>query len=84
MTLSYGPFSTSVNGEPIRVSYAFVKKNMVEYMRPHGRFAYCSCEMPFLPLLSEYTIFGSSMWLIFVFRCSPLVRSMCVEHPLTQ
>ena len=29
----------SVNGEPTRVSYAFVKKNMVRYMRP-GRFAY--------------------------------------------
>ena len=33
----------SVNGEPTRVSHAFVKKNMIRYMRPHGRFAHCSC-----------------------------------------
>ena len=25
-------------------SYEFVKKNMVRYMRPHGRFAHCSCK----------------------------------------
>ena len=30
----------SVNGEPTRASHAFVKKNMVRCMRPHGRFAY--------------------------------------------
>ena len=24
-------------------SHEFVKKNMVRYMRPHGRFAHCSC-----------------------------------------
>ena len=34
----------SVNGEPIRVSHAFVKKNMVWYMRPQWRFAHCSCK----------------------------------------
>ena len=25
-------------------SHEFVKKNMVRYMRPHGRFAHCSCK----------------------------------------
>ena len=25
-------------------SHEFVKKNMVWYMRPHGRFAHCSCK----------------------------------------
>ena len=40
----YSAFSTSVNGEPTRVSHLFVKKNMIRFMRPHGRFAHCSCE----------------------------------------
>ena len=26
------------------VSHEFVKKNMVRYMRPHGRFAHCKCK----------------------------------------
>ena len=33
-------------------SHEFMKKNMVRYMRPHGRFAHCS----FWPLVSKYTI----------------------------
>ena len=48
-------------------SNEFVKKNMVRYMRPHGRFAHCSCKnaaflhlqcanRPFWPLVSKYTI----------------------------
>ena len=44
MRLSYGAFSMSVNGEPTRISHAFVKKYMIRYMRAHGRFAHCSCE----------------------------------------
>ena len=31
--LSHGAFSMSVNGEPTWVSHAFVKKNMVRYIR---------------------------------------------------
>ena len=31
----FGAFSMSVNGEPTRVLYAFVKKNMVRYIRLH-------------------------------------------------
>ena len=38
----------SVNGEPTRVSHAFVKKNMVRYMRPRGWFAHCSCKNAFM------------------------------------
>ena len=44
MRLSYGAFSMSPNGEPTRVSHAFVKKSMARFMKPHGRFAHCSCE----------------------------------------
>ena len=28
----------------LRTVIEFVKKNMVRYMRPHGRFAHCSCK----------------------------------------
>ena len=42
--LSYGSFSMSVNGEPTRVRMNLFKKNMVRYMRSHGRFAHCSCK----------------------------------------
>ena len=46
-------------------SHEFVKKNMIRYMRPHGRFAHCSCKnaalshlqcanRPFWPLVSKY------------------------------
>ena len=31
-------------------SHEFVMKNMVRYMRPHGRFAYCSCKNAALTL----------------------------------
>ena len=41
MRSTYGAFSMSVNDELIRVSYALVKKNMLGYMRAHGRFACC-------------------------------------------
>ena len=41
--LSFGAFSMSVNGKPTRVSHAFVKKNKVRYIRPHGRFTHHSC-----------------------------------------
>ena len=44
-----------VSGEPPRVLHAFVKKNMVQYMRPYGRFAHNSCETPFWPLLLKHT-----------------------------
>ena len=44
MRLTYGAFSMSVDGEPTQVSHVIVKKHMVQYMRPHGRFAHCSCE----------------------------------------
>ena len=39
-------------------SHEFVKKNMVRYVRPHGRFAHCSwfANRPFWPLVSKYTI----------------------------
>ena len=45
-------------------SHKFVKENMVRYMRPHGRFAHCSCKnacanRPFWPLVSKYTILES-------------------------
>ena len=44
IVLSYDAFFISVNGEPTRVSHVFVKKNMVRYMRLHGRFVHCSSE----------------------------------------
>ena len=48
--MSCGALSMSVNGEPTRVSHEFVKKNVVRYMRPHGRFAHCSCKNAALTL----------------------------------
>ena len=53
-----------VNGEPIRVSHAFVNKNLVRYMRPHERFTYCIFtlavrELPVWLLVSKYTIINS-------------------------
>ena len=42
--LSYCAFAMSVTREPIRVSHAFVKKNMIRYIKPHRWFAHCSCE----------------------------------------
>ena len=38
--------------EPTPVSHAFVKENLVRYVRPHGRFAHCSCENVALPTKS--------------------------------
>ena len=37
-------------------SHEFVKKNMVRYMRPHGRFAHCSCKNAVRqpPVLASY------------------------------
>ena len=43
MSLNYGSFSISVNGEATRVSHPFVKKNIVRYMRLHGQFVHCLC-----------------------------------------
>ena len=55
--LSYGAFSMSVNVERTRVSHAFVTKNMVQYMRPHGRFTDCECEPPVLACFIEIDYF---------------------------
>ena len=54
--MSYSAFSMFVDGELTWVSYAFVKKNTVRYMRPHGRFAHCSYEMPILASCIEIYI----------------------------
>ena len=61
MRLNDGAFSMSVNDEPTRVPNAFVKKNMVRYMKLHGQFARCIFtlavgETPFWPLVSKYAI----------------------------
>ena len=37
--------------------HEFVKKNMVRYMRPHGRFAHCSCKNVALTLTGSCCIF---------------------------
>ena len=38
--------------------HKFVKKNMIRYMRPHGRFAHCSCKVHFYPCSALTARFG--------------------------
>ena len=40
----------SVNSERTPVSHAFVEKNIIQYMRPHGALDHCSCENAILTL----------------------------------
>ena len=78
MRLNYGAFSMSVNGEPTRVSHAFVKKNMVRYMRPHGRFAYWSCEKAAFTL--KLSLAASASYCIFTLAVrEPSVLASCIE-----
>ena len=52
----------SVNGKSTRVSHAFVKKNMVRYIRSHDRFAHCSCEHVSLTLMRVRAAFSHSQY----------------------
>ena len=60
-------------------SHEFVKKNMVRYMRPHGRFAHCSCQNAALTLdLGLSASAGSSCNFTLEVRQPPVLAS-CIE-----
>ena len=56
--MSCGAFAMFVNGEQTRVSHAFVKKNIVQYISPHERFAHCPCKNATLTL--DLSLSGSA------------------------
>ena len=49
-------------------SHEFVKKNMVRYMRPHGRFAHCSCKHGALTL--DLGLSASAACMLHFYTCS--------------
>ena len=61
-------------------SHEFVKKNMVRYMRPHGRFANCSCKNAALTfdLGLSASAAGSCCILTLAVRQPPVLAS-CIE-----
>ena len=67
----------SINGEAIRVSHAFVMKNMFRYMRPHERSAHYSCENSAPNLdLGLPALAARSCWIItLAVRETPLLAS---------
>ena len=80
MRLNYAEFSMSANGEPTRVSHAFVKKNMVRYMRPHGRFAYWSCEKAALTLKLGLAASVAGSYCIFTLAVrEPPALASCIQ-----
>ena len=61
-------------------SHEFVKKNMVRYMRPHGRFAHCSCKNAALTLDLGLSASAARSCCIFTLAVrQPLVLASCVE-----
>ena len=61
-------------------SHEFVKKNMVRYMRPHRRFAHCSCKNLALTLVFGLSASAAGSCCIFTLavRQSPVLAS-CIE-----
>ena len=61
-------------------SHEFVKKNMVRYTRPHGRFAHCSCKNAALTL--DVGLWASAAGSCCIFTLAvrqPLVLASCIE-----
>ena len=61
-------------------SHEFVKKNMVRHMRPHGRFAHCSCKNAALALDLGLSASAAGSCCIFTLavRQTPVLAS-CIE-----
>ena len=61
-------------------SHEFVKKNMVWYMRPHGRFAHCSCKNAALTLDLGLSVSAAGSCCIFTLAVrQPPVLASCIE-----
>ena len=61
-------------------SHEFVKKNMVRYMRPHGRFAHCSCKNAALTLDLGLSASAAGSCCIFTLAVrQPPVFASCIE-----
>ena len=64
----------------ISSSHEFVKKNMVRYMRPHGRFAHCSCKNAALTFDLGLSASASGSCCIFTLAVrQPPVLASCIE-----
>ena len=66
----------SVNSEPTRVSHAFVEKNMVRYMRPHGQFAHH--QLPVLASCFEIYYFGACK--VCVKIITSVLKKVCYKY----
>ena len=75
MRLCYGTFSISVNGEPTRVLHTYAKKNMVRYIRPHGRFAHCLCTTHFWPRIEIYYFSTNAQKLLLFDACKMCAKT---------
>ena len=61
-------------------SHEFVKKNIVRYMRPHGRFAHCSCKNSALSLDLGLSASAAGSCCIFTLAVrQPPVLASCIE-----
>ena len=61
-------------------SHEFVKKNMVRYMRPHRRFAHCSCKNAALSLDFGLSASAAGSYCIFTLAVrQPPVLASCIE-----
>ena len=61
-------------------SHKFVKKNMVRYMKPHGRFAHCSCKNAALTLDLGLSASAAGSCCIFTLAVrQPPVLASCIE-----
>ena len=61
-------------------SHEFVKKNMLRYMRPHGRFAHCSCQNAALTLNIGLSASAAGSCCIFTLAVrQPPVLASCIE-----
>ena len=61
-------------------SHEFVKKNMVRYMRPHSRFAHCSCKNAALTLDLGLSASAADSCCIFTLTVrQPSVLASCIE-----